>query len=128
MALKQRIQAINDLYLDIVSVTTGNRMHNRYALADVYQVTLSAEGYFPRKPISLKTTVPANLRRKVDNTCSLCMNQSDMDGLEASARKTLIEYNHKLKSWLEDNDIKFDDMGRPEYVAVKDLGPTINKI
>ena len=125
MAFKQRLGAIQTLYGDTVSVTTGQHKNNRYMLSDVYQMCIVAAGYFPKKPLSLIATMPANLRTKVDNGCSSCANQSDMDALVLTAKKTLMEYRRSLRIWLEANDVKLDEQGEIIPVPVKDLSSTL---
>lgn len=125
MAQHHRVEIVKDLYSDILSVTTGHRSANRFVLADVYQMVLAAPGFCPKKPISLKANVPANLRRKVDNGCSLCLSAWQMEDIVGSAKATLTEYGRKLKTWLEDNQVQLDDSGNVIKPRVKDLGSTL---
>ena len=123
-----RIETVKDLLFDINSVTIGSRKEQRYALADVYQATLMAEGFFPQKPISLKSNMPANLRRKVSNFCSMCINKSEMDSLVSSAKRTLLEYKVALVAWLESNNVQLDENGEPVKIDVNDLDSNLDTV
>lgn len=128
MSTNYRIQTVKDLYLDIVSVTVGHRSSQRYVLADVYQCALSAESFFPKKPLSLVPNMPANLRRKVDNSCPSCANSDYMDSIVAQAKTTLKEWSRELKIWLEKNGVSFDSDYEIKKVPVSDLDTNLDII
>lgn len=121
MALKHRIQAVRTLYYDIESVTIGSRANNRYVIADVYQIALYADNYFPKRPVSMLSTTPANLRQKVSNTCSMCISSSAMERIVEGAKRTLLEYKRSLKAWLEEHNVELDETGQPVITSVHDL-------
>jgi len=128
MSTEYRINSVKSLLADIVSVTTGNRKSNRYALSDVYAVTLAAESYFPEKPISLVRTYPSYLRRKVDATCSSCIRPAKMIEIVNTAQTTLLEYKKSLIDWLVIRDIKFDPNGQPVLPSIHQLKSTLKHI
>jgi hypothetical protein len=100
--------AVQDLFNDIQDVTVGTQKANRYLLADVYQMTLAAEGFFPKKPISMVSNMPVNLRQSVSNSCTLCVSESRMQMYVGQAKGTLSEYSKALKLWLENVGVSFE--------------------
>ena len=121
-----RIDAVRTLLLDINSVTIGTRSSDRYVLADVYEMTIAAESFFPKKPLSLRSTVPANLRQKIDAGCPACANPKEMDARIQNAKRALIEYKRKLEEWLKEREVEFDENGEPKRPSVHELRPNIN--
>lgn len=123
MANNYQIESVHDLSKDILTVTEGDR--NRFALADVYQLTLKAEGFFPPKPLSLMPSLPSSLRRKVDNSCSACVPPAKMIEYESMAKSTLREYRQSLLQWLETNAPGYSATGTYERPSVSELGSTL---
>lgn len=113
-----------DLYWDIETVLDGERSTNRYALADVYKMVLVSSSRLPKKPISLLKKRPAELRRKVDNGCSMCLNTSQMERIVVLAKNTLREYKRTLETWILDQGVQLEPAS-VKQLKVKDLGPTL---
>ncbi len=115
-------QAVQDLFNDIQSVTVGDQKANRYLLADVYQMTVAAEGFFPKKPISMVSNMPTTLRQSVSDSCTLCISLSRMQNYVVQAKATLSEYSRTLKKCLEEAGVGFDAENK---ISVHDMKSNI---
>jgi len=127
MLTPYRLSALVDMLRDIEAVTIGHRKENRYALADVYQMMLATEGFFPNKPVSSTLVMPANLRLKVDDHCSSCVSTSAMANLVNQANKTLLEFNRSIKNILANEGLELDNIQPKEAKNVSELDTTIKK-
>ena len=121
-----RIQTVERLLLDIRSTMDGGtRSGNRSTLADVYEMTLAAESFFPSKPLALRRSLPVVLRKRVSKTCSSCIHPDEMEVYVHEAKTVLKSYSKDLEVWLKDRDA--DPGTTDELPSVHELQPTIKK-
>jgi hypothetical protein len=114
----QKIQHIQSL-LSRIEVLLKSK--DRFAIANVYEVILAVESFFPRPPLSFKRQTASFLRKEVCSYCPSKIKPSKMQEQVGRVKREIRTYAQKLRTWLAENATDVP----PEKVSVHNLDSTL---